>query len=291
MDKVSAKITKDTKSVSISKYTLLNLVLNGVIGSFAPGAFAAEGAVSQPPQQTQQPVQSSIAQPTQVEQYLMSKGSKITLAFPSQSGMKAIVVDNGAQKRLFYITPDGKGLVAGLLFDATGNNVTVADLNRAGVRDTGGAATVSQAQWDQIWQEAGQLSYIEEGTAGPVVYVFFDANCPYCHRLYSNLRQYVAAGRVRVRWLPVAILAESSKSLAAAIYQSAAPKDTLSKMVNWQLLPASTITQEVNSRLAHDLVLMSSTGFTGVPVILYQQGGHARGVNGALDPDEIVKIL
>ncbi|WP_357432374.1 hypothetical protein, partial [Micromonospora sp. NPDC049679] len=65
-----------------------------------------------------------------MESYLMSKGNMIVHAFPAASGMKGIVVDNGAEKRLFYVTPDGKSLLAGVMFDTQGANLTSVDLAR-----------------------------------------------------------------------------------------------------------------------------------------------------------------
>lgn len=258
------------------KVFLQTAVLSVVISSYATAAGAA-GATAP-------------AAPTKAELYLMSKGSQITQAFPSQSGLKAIVVDNGTQKRLFYVTPDGEGLVAGLVFDSTGANVTSADMSRAGVSDVGGAAAATPSQLDAIWQQAGQAAWIEEGKGGPLVYVFFDPNCPYCHRLWGNMRQAVQAGEVTVRWLPVAILAESSKGMAAAIYNAPAPSEKLGAMVNWQMQP-ETISKEVNLNLSRNLLLMRDTGQTGVPVIVYQKGGATRTVAGALDAHEISQLL
>lgn len=58
-------------------------------------------------------VDADASKPTPVEQHLMSKGVKIAQTFPSASGLKAIVADNGKEKRLFYVTPDGKSLLVG----------------------------------------------------------------------------------------------------------------------------------------------------------------------------------
>ena len=227
---------------------------------------------------------------TPVEKNLMSKGVQIVQTFPSSSGLKAIVADNGKEKRLFYVTPDGKSLVVGMVFDTTGNNVTTEDMSRAGVSDVGGAKTVSDAQLEAIWKRAEKLSWIPEGNGKKTIYVLFDPNCPYCHRLWSSVRGAVQSGSVQVRWLPVAILKESSKGLAAAIYTAKNPSQILGDMVNRQLQPV-TVTEAANKKMAYNLLLLRDTGYTGVPTILYRQNGKVRTAMGSPTDVELATML
>jgi thiol:disulfide interchange protein DsbG len=59
---------------------------------------------------------------------------------------------------------------------------------------------------------------VTEGPASPkrILYVFFDANCWYCHLTWKALQPYEKAG-LQVRWVPVAYQKESSTTKAAAI--------------------------------------------------------------------------
>src|SRR5712692_4804807 len=59
---------------------------------------------------------------------------------------------------------------------------------------------------------------VTEGSASPkrILYVFFDANCWYCHLTWKALQAYEKAG-LQVRWVPVAYQKESSTTKAAAI--------------------------------------------------------------------------
>ncbi|MDE2252794.1 MAG: thioredoxin fold domain-containing protein [Betaproteobacteria bacterium] len=73
---------------------------------------------------------------------------------------------------------------------------------------------------------ASMLAHIHEATAIPegrgrrVVDIFFDPNCPYCHKLYDDLRPWVGKDNLQLRWIPVAILTPSSVTKAAAILQA-----------------------------------------------------------------------
>lgn len=227
---------------------------------------------------------------TPVEKNLMAKGVQIVQTFPSSSGLKAIIADNGKEKRLFYVTPDGKSLIVGMVFDTNGENVTTADMSRAGVTDVGGAKTLTDAQLESIWARAEKLNWIPEGTGKKAIYVLFDPNCPYCHRLWTSLRGAVAAGNVQIRWLPVAILKDSSKGLGAAIYAARNPSQVLSEMVNRQLQPA-VVTDAANKKMAYNLLLLRDTGYTGVPTIIYRQNGKVRTAMGSPTDAELAALL
>ncbi len=62
---------------------------------------------------------------------------------------------------------------------------------------------------------------VTEGSPSPkrILYVFFDANCWYCHLTWKALQAYEKAG-LQVRWVPVAYQKESSTGRAAAIMQA-----------------------------------------------------------------------
>ena len=69
---------------------------------------------------------------------------------------------------------------------------------------------------------------VTEGATSPkrILYVFFDANCWYCHLTWKALQAYEKAG-LQVRWVPVAYQKESSTGRAAAIMQA---KDRVAAM-------------------------------------------------------------
>jgi len=62
---------------------------------------------------------------------------------------------------------------------------------------------------------------VAEGSSPPkhVLYVFFDANCWYCHLTWKALQAYEKAG-LQVRWVPVAYQKDTSAGRAAAIMQA-----------------------------------------------------------------------
>ena len=45
------------------------------------------------------------------------------------------------------------------------------------------------------------------------MYIFIDPYCPYCYQQWQALRAKVRQGKLRVRWVPVAVLSGSQSNL------------------------------------------------------------------------------
>jgi thiol:disulfide interchange protein DsbG len=53
---------------------------------------------------------------------------------------------------------------------------------------------------NSYWKDIGQrLTYIQEGHKGPVIYDFFDPNCPYCHSMYDEEQSLIKQQPPRFR--------------------------------------------------------------------------------------------
>lgn len=59
-----------------------------------------------------------------------------------------------------------------------------------------------------------------EGSGEPVIYVFFDPQCPYCHRAFAALD-----GKFAIKWLPVSTLGPAGDKLHAYIMNDVALND------------------------------------------------------------------
>ena len=72
-----------------------------------------------------------------------------------------------------------------------------------------------------LFLQLEQAKVIVEGAkeAQSVLYVFFDANCFYCHLTWKALQPYEKVG-LQVRWVPVAYQKPSSVGRAAAIVEA-----------------------------------------------------------------------
>lgn len=73
------------------------------------------------------------------------------------------------------------------------------------------------------WQALERSASFVEGNAGPLVVAFIDLDCPYCSQLWRRLRAPLAAGGLRVRWIPVAVADPDSAVRAATLLQADDP--------------------------------------------------------------------
>jgi thiol:disulfide interchange protein DsbG len=63
-----------------------------------------------------------------------------------------------------------------------------------------------------------------EGVSGPLIYEFVDPNCIYCYKIYTAEQPLIAAGKIRIKIIPVGFLkGENSVLKAATILSSKNP--------------------------------------------------------------------
>lgn len=152
--------------------------------------------------------------------------------------------------------------------------------------------------------EAPQSTWLRDGQSKHVIYVFFDPNCPYCHKIYEALRDPVALGEVELRWIPVGVVRESSLGKAAAILEAKKPNEAFhyneqhftfdgGKLggIEEETLPR----EETLRKLAANLTLLKKAGALAVPAMLFRtRDGTVRYIPGAPPTatlEEIVRNL
>ncbi len=139
------------------------------------------------------------------------------------------------------------------------------------------AATQSAAAGAQFALQ--QARWVREGSTHPrqVLYVFMDANCPYCHTLWQALQPYYASG-LQVRAILVGLIAPSSPGKAAAILDAANPSAALRfNEQRWGqgpdprggIAPVAHPSARDLRTLARNAELMQAFGIQGTPGIVF----------------------
>lgn len=120
---------------------------------------------------------------------------------------------------------------------------------------------------------------VVEGPASArhVLYVFFDANCFYCHLTWKALQPYEAAG-LQVRWIPVAYQQPSSVGRAAAIMQ--APDRAAAMRLNENgydaskydgaITPSADVPPALAAQFEANTALMRAFGAPGTPLVVWK---------------------
>ena len=125
---------------------------------------------------------------------------------------------------------------------------------------------------------------VVEGPASAkhLLYVFFDANCFYCHLTWKALQPYEAAG-LQVRWIPVAYQQPSSVGRAAAIMQ--APERAVALRLNETrydaskydggITPSGNVPKAFVAELEANTALMRALGAPGTPLVVWKSANGA----------------
>lgn len=142
----------------------------------------------------------------------LAAGLKIVRQFPAASGLTGWVLAQGGNYSLVYTTADGKTLVAGVLVDGKGQNLSAQHEERY----------LPKPDFTAAYAQLEKAAFVAEGAARPrsVIYAFVDPNCPFCHLMWRAVQPYQAAG-LQVRWIPVATLGPTSMPKSIAVLAAA----------------------------------------------------------------------
>lgn len=160
-------------------------------------------------------------------------------------GLKGWVTFKGGQEQYFYTTPDGQGIVMGILFNPKGDVITMRQIEQlraregktldrlAGITPQQSATaetpvtapttapapqTKPKNKSEQFFADIEQANWITLGDkTAPVMYSFIDPQCPHCKELINGFKKagVLDNGQLQLRLIPVGMLSEES------LYQSA----------------------------------------------------------------------
>uniref|UniRef100_E6PLF3 Thioredoxin-like fold domain-containing protein n=1 Tax=mine drainage metagenome TaxID=410659 RepID=E6PLF3_9ZZZZ len=161
----------------------------------------------------------------------------------------------------------------------------------------------SARQAEGVLAQIDKTTWIAEGQGKRALYIFFDPNCPYCHKLYGMLRADVGKDDLQFRWIPLGMLTPSSLPKAAAILQAEDPLQAFHKNENdydfaangqpgGGIEPATTITPKVRQELARNLAVYNGNRLFGVPVMVWTKADRrAASLTGVPSDAELSSIL
>lgn len=146
-------------------------------------------------------------------------------------GLQGLLVRNGDAFQVFYATPTGEQVIPGVMWDATGKNLTreqvssvegtIPTVTIGDVPTSGVAVSTASPPRPMAYpasppapaQPAGGLAVAERTSAGtvgnaaaPHLWMFADPQCGYSVQAMQRLQPLIASGRVRLSVIPVAIL-------------------------------------------------------------------------------------
>lgn len=221
-------------------------------------------------------------------QQIEAKGAKVTGSFDAPNGLKGYAAQFQNRGVALYLTPDGKHVLVGSLFDEQGQDLSEAPLEKL----------VYGPMAKQVWAKLDKTAWIADGKADAprVVYLFSDPNCPYCNMFWQQARPWVDSGKVQLRHIMVGIIRADSPAKSAALLASADPQKALQAHESAgkasTLKPLAKIPAQVQAKLDANLALMEELGLSATPAIFYlDDKGQLQTQQGAPRPEMLEKIL
>ncbi|MEO0393486.1 MAG: thiol:disulfide interchange protein DsbG [Pseudomonadota bacterium] len=251
-------------------------------------------------------------------QYLRARGNQLRF-MGRLHGLDAYFAEAASGSiQTFYVTPDGQGAIAGLMFNTQGQNITMgqvmtllqadpqalqaanrlqeqaqqADEQRAPL-----SAQQQQAKAEAVLNVVDRTNWFRLGVPdAPIVYMVHDPNCPWCERAMQHLAPLVGQGQLQMRIIPVGMLAETSLHKSAAIISSPNPGEAMQRYEGRAAAPppAQTVSQDSillvrqNEQFTRDYELEGTPqfifrGFDGIPRIIR---GMPRNM-----PDDLMRLV
>ncbi len=151
---------------------------------------------------------------------IASKGAEL-FDLGVQHGLQTVFARNSTSFQVFYLAPDGQAVVGGVMWDAAGHDVTRAQV--ASIDGTIPTVTIGAPATTTVSATASQPTAVKSaksalkaaestifGTAGsataPRLYMFIDPLCSFSVKAMEQLRPYIAAGKLQLAVIPLAIL-------------------------------------------------------------------------------------
>lgn len=226
---------------------------------------------------------------------LEEKGAQLRY-LGTENGMDGWIAIYQGQEQYYYVTPDKKAFVTGIMFAEDGRPITIDQVKEL-QKQNGGVLdllaeetppspaeqaaqstpkTVSDAlnmksPGERMFADVERSNWISLGNPeAPVIYSFVDPQCPHCHKFITDLRKdYLGKGVVQVRIVPVGF-SEASLAQASFLLASPDPEERFYKHLDGDkdALPAKSnvSTQAIQKNMA----LMQAWKFNVTPLTVYR---------------------
>ncbi len=202
-------------------------------------------------------------------QEAVDNGVTVVKNFPAASGLTGWVLEQDGRHSVVYTTADAKTLVAGVLIDEKGENLSSKYEEEH----------IPKPDYSGLYQQLEKTAYVTEGALDnpkQIIYAFTDANCPYCHYTWQALQPYEKIG-LQVRWIPVAVIRPTSMAKAIAILSAEDKTAAFQQMEanhGKEWTPSKEVTEaaqpEIAAQVRQNAVLMQQFGIAGTPGLVWK---------------------
>jgi thiol:disulfide interchange protein DsbG len=203
-------------------------------------------------------------------------------------GLRGLYLRNGQDFQVLYVTPDGRSTIAGVMWDATGKNLTREQVSKIDgavptmvVEKEGSKTLEAAAKADALLGVEHSAFGTYGDPAAPRLWMIFDPYCSYSVRAFDQLKLYVAAGRIQLAIVPISILDYETNGQSTPAAEALLSQDPARMAEAWDhhsfRAPAS---QEAPALLQKNNRIAEEIGLKGTPTLIWRK---ADGTTGEID--------
>jgi thiol:disulfide interchange protein DsbG len=200
-------------------------------------------------------------------------------------GLRGLYLRNGPEFQVLYVTPDGRATIAGVMWDATGKNLTREQVSKVDgaiptvVVDKDGSQSIAAAARNDALVSVEHAAFGLVGDpAAPRLWMIIDPYCSYSVRAFDALRPYVKAGRIQLAVVPISILdyEDNNQSTPAAQSLLSQKPDQMAEAWDHQnfriaVSESAPALLEKNNRMAEEI------GLRGTPTLVWRKADGSAG--------------
>lgn len=188
-------------------------------------------------------------------------GLEVYKKFQAAGGLDGWVVQDksSAKNIIVYTTKDGEALIAGMMLDKNGKNLSGAYSE----------AYIPEPDYSEALAAFKSAAAVVEGKAKAKaeMVIVYDANCGFCKMMHKLVAPAIAAGELRVRYVPVAILGADSDVKGAGLL--AAKNSTAAMDASVDGHGETSNDPALLNKVRANTELMKKYNFSGTPVVMY----------------------
>jgi thiol:disulfide interchange protein DsbG len=202
-----------------------------------------------------------------------------------QHGLPGFFVRSGQQFQVFYGSPDQERVIPGVMWDASGKDLTRAQVARIpGAIPTVEVGSVA-ASGAAAAPSAPALPLVEKaafGTIGPAtaphLFMLIDPQCVYSIHAFQMLRPFVESGRIQLSVIPLSVLdyEDHGQSTKSALALLSDPSDRL--VAAWETGGVdNSPSADAAQRLRQNMAIATAIGLKGTPTFVWRKPDGSEG--------------
>jgi thiol:disulfide interchange protein DsbG len=201
---------------------------------------------------------------------------RLVKVFPGpESNIVGVLAKGPAGQKVLGWMIDRKYMAIGALIGLDGKNLSVVSAEKEGLMAKPLPTKVTASR-------ALSAPGVTVGHAGPLMVVFMDPNCIYCHKFWDAAQADIRAGKLRLKVIPVGFLKPTSLAKATTILQAVDPalawahneRRFQKNIEEGGEKPALHLDPKALVDVRANTALLGSTGEMVTPTLVYCQHGH-----------------